>query len=481
MNYRNFKTILTALLMTSLASNAAMAQEQAAPSASPIATDMMNLHVRMEQAAPSATAIATAAMTLRDCMEYAVSNSTKMRISEADRNDEQALRRQAIMQAFSPRIEAQSYAYNQFGRNLDPETNTYNTVTTFYNGYSLNGGFTLFDGFKAVNNVRIANTSAKMGLSKEKQTRDEICLATMEAFYNVLYYTELEQVLIDQVETAETALTKATREEEFGTKGHADVVQMASELAKKRYNLTNTTNLKNDALITLKDVMFWPIEEELVLDTTLPELRACADGKDGIVNTAMAFLPKAQIATFNLQNAKSELSSARWSYSPNLGLYAGWSTTYYTYPGKSDYTPTPFSEQFKGNGGEYVQLQLSIPIFDKFSRRTKIAQKKNAYSRASAEYDQAMRDIENEVARAINDCNGAEAAFYQAESLAEVEEEAYRLNSRRFDQGLISSIEYQTASEAYLNAQAEKLYAHFKYRIKNSVVLYLNGITYLEQ
>lgn len=49
-------------------------------------------------------------MTLHDCMEYAVSNSTKMRIEAANRDDERWLRRQAIMQLFTPNINAETYA-----------------------------------------------------------------------------------------------------------------------------------------------------------------------------------------------------------------------------------------------------------------------------------------------------------------------------------------------------------------------------------
>ena len=193
-------------------------------------------------------------MTLHDCMVYAVSNSIKMRILSADRNDERWQRRQAIMQLFTPNIEAQTYAYNQYGRNLDPETNTYNDVTTFYNGYSLNAGITLFDGFRSINNIKMASITTKMGVSKEQQTRDEICLATMEAFSNVIYYTELETILQEQVKTAQAARDKAIRQEELGQKSHADVMQMESELAQRQYNLITATNQKNNAMITLKDV-----------------------------------------------------------------------------------------------------------------------------------------------------------------------------------------------------------------------------------
>lgn len=420
-------------------------------------------------------------LSLHDCMEYAVSNSTRMRIQAADRKDEQWQRRQAIMRVFTPSVEAQTYVYNQYGRNLDPETNTYNNVTTFHNGYSVSAGITLFDGFQAVGNMRMATTAAKMGLSKEQQTQDEICLATMEAYYNVIYYTELESVLKGQVETAQTARDKAVRQEELGQKGHADVLQMESELAQKQYQLITAGNQKNDAMITLKDVMFWPIEDELSIEIEVSEPVLTLAQASELSSTAKAFLPDAEIALMNVRHAKLDLKSARGAYSPTLGLYGGWSTTYYTYPGRADYTPMPFGDQFKNNGGEYIQLSLSIPIFDQFRRRTALNMKKNALVRAEAEFDQKMRDIENEVVRAVSDRDGAQAAFHQADRLAEVQKEAFQLSTKQFETGLISAIEYQTASQTYLNAMAERMNSLLKLRIKDAVVRYYNGESYINQ
>lgn len=420
-------------------------------------------------------------LSLHDCMEYAVSNSTRMRIQAADRKDEQWQRRQAIMRVFTPSVEAQTYAYNQYGRNLDPETNTYNNVTTFHNGYSVSAGITLFDGFQSVNNMRMATTAAKMGLSKEQQTQDEICLATMEAYYNVIYYTELESVLKGQVETAQTARDKAVRQEELGQKGHADVLQMESELAQKQYQLITAGNQKNDAMITLKDVMFWPIEDELSIEIEVSEPVLTLAQASELSSSAKAFLPDAEIALMNVRQAKLDLKSARGAYSPTLGLYGGWSTTYYTYPGRADYTPMPFGDQFKNNGGEYIQLSLSIPIFDQFRRRTALNMKKNALVRAEAEFDQKMRDIENEVVRAVSDRDGAQAAFHQADRLAEVQKEAFQLSTKQFETGLISAIEYQTASQTYLNAMAERMNSLLKLRIKDAVVRYYNGESYINQ
>ncbi len=435
------------------------------------------LSVLTSQAQESTQAV----MTLHDCMEYAVSNSTKMRIQAADRQDEQWQRRQAIMRLFTPTVEAQTYAYNQYGRNLDPETNTYNSVTTFHNSYGVNAGITLFDGFQSINNWKMASTAAKMGLSKEQQTRDEICLATMEAYYNVLYYTEMESVLIGQVATAQTARDRAVRQEELGQKGHADVIQMESELAQKEYQLTTTRNQKTDALITLKDVMFWPVNEELHIQPSVTEPELTSVQTDDLSSSAKLLLPEAEIALMNRKKAVLDLKSARGAYSPTIGLYGGWSTTYYTYPGKKDYTPISFKEQFRNNGGEYIQLSLNIPIFDQLKRRTQLKMKKNAVVRAEAEYDQKMRDIENEVVRAVSDRDGAQAAFHQASRLADVQEEAFRLSTKQYETGLISAIEFQTASQNYLNAKAERMNSLLQLRIKNAVVRYYGGEPYIEQ
>ena len=304
----------------------------------------------------STPALSQQTRTLKECMEYAVSHSTKMRLQAADRSDEQWNRRQAIMQAFTPTVSAQTYAYNQYGRNLDPESNTYNTIATFHNGFSVSGGITLFDGFQAVNNLRIASVATKMGLSKEQQTRDAICLAVMEAYCNVVYYQMMHSVVENQVATAETAKNLAARQEELGQKGHADVVRMESELAKMQYQLITTQNKLNEAMLTLKDVMFWPADSSLSIDLSVSEQVALNSVAGSPAESALQRLPAAEIARMNLRQAELSLKTARGTFSPHVGLYGGWSTTYYTYPGLEGYTPLPFADQFRLNGGEYIQL-----------------------------------------------------------------------------------------------------------------------------
>lgn len=417
-------------------------------------------------------------MTLHDCMEYAISNSTKIRIQQAAIGDAQLDRRDAALTLFTPQISAQTYAYYNFGRSIDPQTNTYFNTTSFHNNYSVSAGYDLFDGFRAVNNYKISKTGLLIADSQEKQVEADICLAVMEAYYNVVYYKRLCDVYEAQVAAAEQALSKALKQEELGQKGHADVIQMKADLADRRYDLTNTYNMYRDQKMTLADLMFWPMDEELVIDTSMPTWQTEPVAAESVVDFALEYNPGIQMANWQELNAKRELNTAKWQLLPSVGLYAGWSTSYYTYQGS---TTNPFQDQFKNNGGEYIQLSVSIPIWSRLSKHSAISRKQHALDKATAELDQKRRDVESEVRRAIQDRDGAATAYQQAQSKAEVQAEAYSLNLKKLQQGLISPLEFQTANNNYLKAQADEMNSLFKYLIKQAVVRYYNGVEYVNQ
>ncbi|MBR3828541.1 MAG: TolC family protein [Bacteroidales bacterium] len=407
-------------------------------------------------------------MSLSDCMDYAVSHSTEMRLSAADRSDERAEKVQALLNAFTPSVSAQSYAYNQYGRNLDPETNTYTDFTTFHNGYSLSAGITLFDGFQAINRLRIAKVQQQMGLSQERQTADKVRLATMEAYYQVVYYDRLVEVLRLQAATADSALLKAQREEALGRKGHADVVQMESEQAQRQFQLTQAEGQLQQALLTLKETMCWPLDSSLSITKTITK----NENNNGNDNGNAFVLPSVQIAGAQLCQAQLQLQQARGAWSPSLSLNAGWSTTYYTYPDMAGYQPLPFREQWKNNGGEYVQLTLSIPIYSKGQRSLALNKSKNEVSRAQARLEQAQQERDNALCRARDEVATAQAAARQATRMAEVKRQAFLLAQRQYALGLITAIEYQTASQSFLTAEADNINALLQLQLKRHQLNY---------
>jgi len=414
----------------------------------------------------------TAVMTLRDCVRYALSHSAEVRVLQADLGDAQLARRNAILNAFTPEIDAGTYAYSNFGRSIDPETNIYSNTTSFHNGYSLSAGITLFNGFRAINNMKITKIAETTGVTRIQQTEDKITLATIEAYCNVLYFTELSRTVQAQMETAETALRLAQRQKDLGQKSQADVLQMEAELSDRKYKYIVCENQLQNAYITLKDIMLYPTEQpfsvtDVEADTSLSDAVHTME-----VSRAADCLPAVIIAENERQTARLALKTARWQLLPSLSLYGGWSSTYFTYPGRTDYVTAPYGQQIANNGGEYVQLSLNIPIYNRLSRQTEIARRRNDCDRAEARYAQARQTVEAEIHRALADRDGAAAALQQARQHAALQQQLYAMSVRQFEQGLISALDYQTVADNHLTAVADLLNAKLQLFLKTWVVRY---------
>ncbi len=333
--------------------------------------------------------------------------------------------------------------------------------------------------------MKISKTALKMGIDRQTLAKDETCLAVMEAYYNVVYCMQLEKMLSLQVETAQSALERAVKQEKLGQKSYADVVQMQAEVADRNYQLISAKNRYASTLLSLKDLMLWPIDKQLHIDTSMVSenviVQLSSINNNQIIDNALASNPSISIARGEMENAKLELRSARWRFTPSVSLNGGWSTSYYTYPDKENYTAPAFGTQFKNNAGEYVQLSLSIPILGGLKSYSNLRKKKNASKRAAVEYEQKVRDIEAEVVRAINDRDGALAAFEQADKNLQLQHQVYNLNLKKLDQGLISAIDFQKVADNWINAKTSRLDALLKLYIKESVVKYYNGTSYIEQ
>lgn len=430
--------------------------------------------------------MAQSPMTLKECMNYALQHSSRLEIQQADYDDAILQRRNALLEAFTPEIEANTGMAMNFGRAINPENNTYIQTTSFNNAYSINAGITLFDGLTSINRLKMAQTAVQMGLSQTQQIREEICLSVMEAYYKVIFEDEMAVALDSQMHTAQNNLELIQRQYELHQKSYADVAQTEAELAERKYQRICNRNRRNEALLNLKALMLWTATDSLVLDRSFTHTDSVTsplltEDVHELTDFACKHQASAQIARGAMQHAQYELRAARGNFSPTLRLGGGWSTNYYTYPGKANYTAPSFSKQFRNNGGEYLQLTLSIPIYSRLKRLSNLRSKKNECRRTEAVYRQTLRNIECEVKRALQDSQGSHAALMQAQRKVKALEEVYQLNQKQFRQGILSPIDFQTVSGKLLQAQADRLNALLQFRIKQSIVLFYKGISYLEQ
>ena len=420
------------------------------------------------------------AWTLEQCMLFAVENSPETNIQTV-RNRNTGLDYLEAIGRLLPSVRASVGADFSFGRGLDPNTNTYSTISSFGNSYGASTGMTIFAGMTGINNLRMQKINRMTGRHQLEQKRDDVALATMEAFFNVLYYKKMVVLAESQLEESRLNLRQTERMEELGVKGFPDVAEMRAQEAQYGYILTNQQNMLAIGIILLKEAMNFPIESELdtaPFDTT-EEVAKNPETAAGIYSRALGYLPKARVAESSAEASRIALRIARGRRLPSISMSAGYSTAFNRSLDNHDYEP--FSNQFRNNRGYGVGATLSIPIFSGFQTTAGVNRAKNNLTIARIERDDALRALYTEIEQAVADMNGAADQFAQAVRQRESAAVAQDVNRRKYDEGLVSALELHTSSNRLVEARAAELRSRLTYILKKRRVDYFSGTPLIDE
>ncbi len=404
------------------------------------------------------------ALTADDCMRYAVEHNHDIRISQLTQDTRRAERTGAIG-AFLPSVNGSIGAQYNFGRAIDPETNTYTNVSTFYNGYSVQATLPVFDGFQRINQLRAAKASLLMGSSQLRAQQDELALQVFEAYCNVLYYQGTVKMAEEKREQSQLTLRQTQVMADVGQKSEADVAQMEAQLAGDDYEITRQQNELSTALLTLKQLMNYPERDSLVI---VGEERSTQtlEEPSTLENPAVA------AAAQNVIVAKRRLSMARGALSPSLSISGGISTTY----NKMLHNETTgFRDQLDANRGEYIYASVSIPIFNRLENLTNIRRQRNNLRIAEEELEQKRDELVKLQLQAENDCEGFRKQTLQMQHKVEADSIAARLTTRKYEEGLSSAIDVQTSAATLLESRARLLQCRLLLALKQKLVNYYKG------
>ena len=413
-------------------------------------------------------------MSLEACMQYAVEHSPAVRRQDyTNRNY-----RQDYIESIAslvPAVSGSVGASTSFGRSVDPETNTYTDVSNFDNSYSVSGQIPVFAGLTGINTVRAARVMRMQGVEELQLARDEIALKTMQAYFDVVYYTESVRLAREQLETSTAELEKSRKLFELGLKSAADVAEVESQQASDDYLLTQQENNLALAEIALAEAMNYPADRPLRIDTAVAiETSAGVAPFREVLDNALENNPKAVAARHDVRRSRLQFSIARGNLLPSLYVGGGYSTNFFmNLDDRSLYASFP--NQFRDNRGFYVSAQLSIPIFGGLARRTSVNRARNNWRIAEQNRTETLRALESEVAQAYQQMLGFGKEFVQASKKSDAARLAYEAVSGKYERGMVSALDLQTAADNLLQARSERLRARLQYILKVRLVAYYNG------
>lgn len=433
--------------------------------------------------------------TLNDCMQYAVEKNQSVKRQQYTNENY----RQDYIQSIAtmlPDLGVNSGLSANYGRSIDPKTNTYTTTGNLGNSYSFYGEIPLFAGFQHINTIRVNKVMRLMGVEKLQQAKDDIAIKTMQSYFDVVYFTNGVKITEDQLKTSQTTLAQSRKMYELGRKSLADVAQVESQVASDELLLVQQKNKLALAELALKQQMNYPIKEALIIDTDIDagldfliangvfedttvqggELAAGTVGD--LVDFALANNPKMKASRYNVRQSQLNLYVTQGRYAPQIYGNGGFSTNYYKELNGENIAAreqAKFFSQLTDNRGYYFGASISIPIFRGLSRRTAVHKAKNAYKIAQEDDSETELAIKTEVTQAVLEMRGFEKEYEQATKKVVASQLAHDASLNKYKQGLISPIDLQTTANQLLIAKSEQLNAHLQFLVKSRLVDYYSG------
>ena len=410
---------------------------------------------------------------LDSCMAYAVEHATDVKREVVNARQRKQDYQKAVTD-FLPSVAGGVQGQYAWGRNIDPETNTYNHITTFNNYYQLYASLNVFDGFATINAFKQAKLARAYSTTAMQKVRDDKAIDVMQKFVDAAYAEASSQIASDKLAESKRLLGKMQRLYELGEKGRPDVVQMESQVAEDEYNLTHQKHVAQQSLLTLKSAMNFPVEEELRLVTNGKQVNESFPiNHETVYQNFLNASPDVKSAEYEVEKARYDYKIAKGRLLPSLSLSGGISTNFYRNLSQGGQYEG-FASQFRNNRGEYLALTLSIPIYDNVAWHS-VKKARNDWQLAQVNLEETKRKLHDHIAQAVMDAEGYAKELYQMNKKVASDSLAYYMSSRKFEEGMLSTFDLHTAAQTLLESRIKQLQMQMLLVIKQRLVDYYQG------
>ncbi len=446
--------------------------------------------------------------SLRQCVEYAMDKSISVRQADVQARID-ALTLEQSKLARLPSASMQNNGGYQFGRSIDPTSNQFTTAEILFANHSLNIGLDLFNWFSKKNTV-IANTyraeAARAGVEK---ARNDIALNVANAYLQILLSREQINISEVQVKQSKDQVDNIAKQVKEGALPELNLMEMESQLSNDSATLINAqanyglSVLQLKALLNIEADVPFEVEEpsvESIPVETLSELEPAA-----VYALAVKNMPQQKINELNVKAAVKNVAVQKAAMYPSLTFFGGLDTRYsnaerlYASAFTNTFVPigrTPTGEvvttiderlvptayskntyfrQINNNFGQSVGLSLNIPIFNGGLARTNWRKAKLNVESVELQKELDGQTLKQDIYQAHLNAVAALQKFQATQKAVATSQKAYEYARKRFDVGLLNSIDLITNQNNFFRARINLLSAQYDYVFKMKLLEFYKG------
>ena len=413
--------------------------------------------------------------TLRECCDYAVAHSITIKQQE-NQCRQQELQLSTSKNSRLPDLSASVGQNFSFGRGLT-EANTYSNTNTSSTSFSLGTSVPLFTGFQIPNQIKLNQLNLEAATADLEKAKNDIQTQVAKAYVQILYDMEIADVARRQVAIDSMQVVRLQALVDNGKASGAELSQQQASLASSRLTATQAENTQRLAVLTLTQLLELPTPDGFsvvrpVLNEELKMKNQGCPSPDAIYAEALGVKPEILAQQLRLRATDHSIKIAQAGYMPTLSLSGGLGSNYYT---TSGFNADGFGTQLKNNFSQYIGLNLSIPIFNRFQTRNSVRNARIEQQNQQLALDKTKKTLYNEIQQVYyNTLNAQEKEKSSAEAVHS-SNDAFQLMQAKYENGKATITEFNEAKNTYLRAESDYVQARYELLYQFALVQFYRG------
>jgi outer membrane protein len=456
---------------------------------------------------------------LRQCIDYAVQNNISIKQADIQARITQLQADQAKYNLY-PSITGSTGTGVRFGRSIDPTTNTFATSQFLYQNFSLNAGIQLYNYGRLKYTQQAAIFSAQAALADVAKSANDISFTVATYYLQILASKEQINVSVVQIEQSIAQYNITKKRVDAEVLPELSLAEIEAQLANDSTNYYTAVAADQQNLLNMQGLLsldpaipfnietppvdkipvepFSELQPELVYQLALKNqplqkgnaLRILAAEKNILVSKGLYYptLTFGGNLSSNFSNSFKYINGATFGgYSPVTGLESIVSingTNYFVQSPvyKVSQASRSFSQLWDGwgnqldnNFGQNVGLSLSIPIYS--NHQARVATQTSKLNLRAAELQREASDIKlkQDIYGAYTNAITALQKFNAGKKSVESAQKAYDFGVKRYDIGLLNSLDLITLQNNLLKAKLQQLTNQYDYVFKMKLLEFYKG------
>lgn len=419
--------------------------------------------------------------TMQECIDYAMQNNItlqKARLSQQSAVEDVKGSKGALLPTVSASAN-QSLGYRPW-QDTGSTTVTNGMVNTkvdktYLNGsYGVNAQWTVWNGNKNTNNVKLNKLSGQQAELQVAETANSIQERIAQLYVQILYLDESIKVSKASLETSQKNEERGKEMVEVGKMSKADLAQLTAQRASDEYNVVDAQAQMANYKLQLKQLLELTGEEEfdvVIPQTTDDQALAEIPALQNIYQQALLSRPEIESSKLAIESSDLNVKIAKAGWLPSLSLSGSFSTS------TNSLSSNGWSNQMKTNFSTQAGLTLSVPLFDGRQTRTSVNKAKIQRQQAQLDLQDQQKTLYQTIEGYWLDANTNQQRFRAAQTTVESEQQSYDLLAEKFNLGLTNIIELMNGKDKLLSAQQNRLQSKYQTILNQQLLRFYSGST----